>query len=129
MGACTYRFDDMADVAVAEARACERAMVFASELGCKRIMVEGDSLITIKKLNSKEEDKYVLRSIIRNIREVGKQFDYVSYLFVPRATNMAAHTLALEGRRSRHVCYWFHEPSASVKLVLELDRRNWAQRF
>ncbi|KAH1107756.1 hypothetical protein J1N35_011524 [Gossypium stocksii] len=128
MGACTYNFGNVVDATIVEARACERAMVFATELGCKRIMVEGDSLITIKKLNSKEEDRSVLKSIISSIRDMEKQFDYVLYLFVPRLANRAAHALALEGRRSQYDGYWSHEPLESVKLVLEADWRNGAQR-
>ncbi|KAK5825551.1 hypothetical protein PVK06_020396 [Gossypium arboreum] len=73
-------------------------MLFAAELGWTRILLEGDSLTTIKKLNSVEEDRLLLRPIINNIRVMRQQFENVSYLFVSRMANSAAHILALEGR-------------------------------
>ncbi|KAH1031038.1 hypothetical protein J1N35_043212 [Gossypium stocksii] len=68
VGACTYPMEDVVDAFVAEARACERAMVFVAKMGFKRILVEGDSLTTIKKLNSAGVDRSVLSPIINNIR-------------------------------------------------------------
>ncbi|KAH1039134.1 hypothetical protein J1N35_040877 [Gossypium stocksii] len=52
MGACTYSFRDVVDAFVAEARQCKRAMPFTAEKGFWRLLLEGDSLATIKELNS-----------------------------------------------------------------------------
>lgn len=52
LGACTYPFSNVVDAVVAEARACERAMLFAAAAEWTRILLESDSLTTIKKLNS-----------------------------------------------------------------------------
>ncbi|MBA0700459.1 hypothetical protein Goari_022320, partial [Gossypium aridum] len=49
VGAKTYLFKDVADSFVAEARACERALVFAHKMGFQRLAVEGDALSVIKK--------------------------------------------------------------------------------
>lgn len=43
--------DDVVDAFVAEARACERAMIFAAEMGFTRIMLEGDSLFVPRAVN------------------------------------------------------------------------------
>lgn len=50
MGACFYPFCEVADVFVAEARACEKAVLFTLEMGFSRVVIEGDSLTIIKKL-------------------------------------------------------------------------------
>ncbi|XP_017625048.2 uncharacterized protein LOC108468690 [Gossypium arboreum] len=121
MGACTYPYGDVLDAVVAEARVCERALLFAVELGWTRILLEGDSLTTIKKLNSKEEDRLILRPIINNIRVLRQQFVNVSYFFVLRMLNCVAYTLALEGRRRQIASCWFHEPPDSVRKVMEKD--------
>lgn len=121
MGACTYPYGDVLDAVVAEARVCERALLFAVELGWTRIQLEGDSLTTIKKLNSEEEDRLILRPIINNIRVLRQQFVNVSYFFVLRMLNCVAHTLALEGRRRQIASCWFHEPPDSVRKVMEKD--------
>ncbi|KAK5786142.1 hypothetical protein PVK06_040772 [Gossypium arboreum] len=68
VGAETYLFTDVVDAFVAEAKACERTLFFASRMGFRCLEVEGDSLTVIKKLKAKEEDKSVLRSIISHIR-------------------------------------------------------------
>lgn len=43
VGEETYLFKDVANAFVAEARACERALIFASMLCFQRLVVEGDS--------------------------------------------------------------------------------------
>lgn len=55
VGAKTYLFEDVVDVFVAEARACERAILFAVEMGFRCLLVEGDSPSIIKKLKTKGE--------------------------------------------------------------------------
>ncbi|KAH1090544.1 hypothetical protein J1N35_017801 [Gossypium stocksii] len=121
MSSCTYSSRDVVDAFVAEAQACERAMFFAAEKSFRRLLVEGDSLTTIKKLNSDGEDRSLLRPIINSIRILERQFENVSYLFVLRAINRAAHTLALEGRRRMLPCFWDHEPSESMRMVMTAD--------
>ncbi|MBA0754932.1 hypothetical protein Gogos_021629 [Gossypium gossypioides] len=49
VGAETYLFANIADAFVAEARACERALIFTSSMCLRRLIVEGDSLTAIKK--------------------------------------------------------------------------------
>ncbi|MBA0849266.1 hypothetical protein Goshw_013622, partial [Gossypium schwendimanii] len=44
MGVCTYLYEGVADGFIAEARASERALLFAIEMGFRRILLEGDSL-------------------------------------------------------------------------------------
>ncbi|KAK5774898.1 hypothetical protein PVK06_042760 [Gossypium arboreum] len=50
VGAETYLFTDVADAFVAEAKACERILLFALRMGFRCLIVEGDSLMVIKKL-------------------------------------------------------------------------------
>lgn len=66
---------------VAEARACGRLIFFAVDMGFRRIILEGDSLIVIKKLKTSAKDKSILSSIFHNIRSTEKSFESVSYLF------------------------------------------------
>lgn len=68
---------------MAEARACERAILFAVKMGFRRLLMEGDSLSIIKNLKTKGEDRSILRLIIHHIRILKKKFEDVSYLFVP----------------------------------------------
>ncbi|KAH1106793.1 hypothetical protein J1N35_010561 [Gossypium stocksii] len=85
----------------------------------------GDSLTTIKKIVSVGEDRSVLRPILNSIRALETQFEKVSYCFVPRAVNRAAHALVLEGKRHWYPCFWAHDLPESVKLVMVADWKDW----
>ncbi|KAH1122939.1 hypothetical protein J1N35_006099 [Gossypium stocksii] len=62
MGACTYPIMDVADAFAAEARACERALIFALDMGFRNIMLEGDSLTIIKKTKINQDGQIYFES-------------------------------------------------------------------
>ncbi|KAG8472769.1 hypothetical protein CXB51_034666 [Gossypium anomalum] len=118
MGACTYPLMDVPDAFVAEARACERALYYAMDMGFRNLIVEGDSLTTIKKLNSHKDDKSILRPITQNIRVLERSFEKVVYRFVPREVNRAAHALAMDDRHRNTACFWVEDaPDPIAKLL------------
>ncbi|MBA0701181.1 hypothetical protein Goari_022987 [Gossypium aridum] len=84
VGAETYLFKDVADSFVAEARACERALIFVHKKGFQLLAVEGDALSVIKNIRNREADKSIIRPIIYNIHQLDKKFEEVIYTFVPR---------------------------------------------
>ncbi|KAA3486162.1 reverse transcriptase [Gossypium australe] len=86
-GAETYLFDNVADPFVAEARACERALILALDMDSRRVVVEGDSLSVIKSIKKREEDRSILRPITQNICQLETRFDEISYLHVRRSAN------------------------------------------
>ncbi|KAA3459595.1 reverse transcriptase [Gossypium australe] len=98
IGACTYQVNDAADAFVAESRACERAILFAIDMGFRKIMVEGDSLTG---------------------------FEEISFNFSPRRGNIVAHTLAVEGHRWPLPCYWVEEVPDCVNQIVEADWAEW----
>ncbi|MBA0746748.1 hypothetical protein Gogos_009239, partial [Gossypium gossypioides] len=105
MGASTYPLVDVADAFVAKARACERALYFALDMGFRKVVLEGDSLTVIKKLNSIITDRSVLSPISQHIRELAGALKEVTYNFVPREANKAAHELAMVGRNLKLPCF------------------------
>ncbi|XP_017635845.1 uncharacterized protein LOC108477876 [Gossypium arboreum] len=123
MGACTYPYKVVVNAFVVEARACEWAILFAIAMGFRSVLLEGDSLTTIIKLSSSREDRSILRPILQHIRILEGQFEKVSYYFVPRGVNRAAHSLAMEGRGRSLACFWVEEIPASVEKIVEVD---WA---
>ncbi|KAH1033107.1 hypothetical protein J1N35_045281 [Gossypium stocksii] len=52
-------------------------------------------------------------------------FVKVSYLYIPRKGNGAAHTLALEGRRKHIAGFWPQEPPVSVRKIIEKEWDDW----
>ncbi|MFQ6631948.1 hypothetical protein Gotur_009310, partial [Gossypium turneri] len=99
IGAETYLFENISDPFVAEARACERALIFARNMRFQRLVVEGDSLTVIKTIRRDEADKLIIKPIICHIKQMSSFFTEITYSFVHRAVNEAAHVLAMEGRR------------------------------
>ncbi|MBA0848268.1 hypothetical protein Goshw_030386, partial [Gossypium schwendimanii] len=128
MGACTYPLLDVADAFMAEARACERALYFALDMGFRKVVLEGDSLTVIKKLNLNIVDRSVLSPISQHILFLAGSFKEVTYPFVPREANKAAHELAMDGRNRQFPCFWVEEAPLSVIDVVESDRYEWFHR-
>ncbi|MBA0749293.1 hypothetical protein Gogos_003240, partial [Gossypium gossypioides] len=87
MGACTYPMMDIADAFMAEARACERAIYFALDMGFRKVVLKGDLLTVIKKLVSNNTDRYVLCHISQHIQGLAKAFEEITYNFIPREAN------------------------------------------
>ncbi|XP_012477839.2 uncharacterized protein LOC105793478 [Gossypium raimondii] len=128
MGACTYPMVDIADAFVAEARACERAIYFALDMGFRKVILEGDSLTVIKKLVSNSTDRSVLCFISQHIQSLAGAFEKITYNFIPSEANRAVHELAMIGRKQKAPCFWVEEAPAKVVEVAELDRYEWSRR-
>lgn len=121
VGSCTYPFDGIQDAFVAEAWACERTLIFAVEMGFCNIQVEGDSLSIIKNIKSSRKDKSVLRPIIQSITQMGKNFEELTYHFVPRSANQAAHALAMDGYYHHPLKFFVEEAPDPIEKMVKLD--------
>ncbi|KAA3481443.1 reverse transcriptase [Gossypium australe] len=121
IGAETYLFENITDPFVAEARACEWAVLLVKAMGLRRLAVEGDALSVIKSKKKMGNDCSVIRSITNHIYRMGLSFNQISYRFVPRTANGAAHTLTLEGRRTGYFGEWIHGFSASVESIVRKE--------
>ncbi|KAL4309243.1 hypothetical protein GQ457_01G013830 [Hibiscus cannabinus] len=122
MAACTYPHTGIADSFAAEAKACERAVIFAVELGFRSVHVEGDSLTIIKKLNSPTLDKSEISPIIRDILSLKNSFDNITFSFVARSGNASTHEMAKLGRQFGEARYWIEEVPASVEQLILRER-------
>ncbi|KAK8618446.1 hypothetical protein V6N13_132438 [Hibiscus sabdariffa] len=76
LAACSLTHLSVRDAFMAEALSCLQAVTFAWELGFTRVVVEGDS----------------------HIKSFSRAFTSVTFCFVHRAANMAAHNMSHEGK-------------------------------
>ncbi|KAL1161426.1 hypothetical protein V6Z11_A07G132900 [Gossypium hirsutum] len=90
-----------------------------------KLILEGDSLMLIKKLQSNKVDKPILRTISQSIRQLERYFEEIDYHFVPRVVNRAAHALAMNGQSRRTHCFWVEEAPDLVVKMVEKDRTDW----
>ncbi|MFQ6651304.1 hypothetical protein Gotur_023679 [Gossypium turneri] len=78
----------------AEALACQLAVSTGFDNGWIRVIIEGDSLTTVKKYKSLKFDKSHIGVFIRNIQQMKSNFQEISFNHVPRSANKLAHALA-----------------------------------
>lgn len=122
MVACTFPWENIPDPVMAEARACLQAVTMAEEMGFQDIIVEGDALTIIRKLNSSVEDKSNISSLIKEIKGRKHRFRSLSFKYVTREANKAAHGMAQEGRQRDKPQYWIEEAAAAVVGLIDHDR-------
>ncbi|GMI78309.1 hypothetical protein like AT3G09510 [Hibiscus trionum] len=97
MEACTIRHLHVADPFIAEANACLQAVLFMKDLRFRSVIVEGDSLTVIQKVNSSNPDMSILNPIIQEIKTPSRDFDSIQFRFTYRKANGLAYLLAKEG--------------------------------
>ncbi|MBA0839519.1 hypothetical protein Goarm_005232, partial [Gossypium armourianum] len=75
LATCAYPNSFMADATTVQAKACLQAVMVAEELGFRRLVVEGDSLIVIKKIRSSENDRSSISMIIKEIKKGAQGYE------------------------------------------------------
>ncbi|KAK8574158.1 hypothetical protein V6N13_097148 [Hibiscus sabdariffa] len=106
MAASSYPHHFVADPESAEALSCLQALVFAEELGFRRIVVEGDSLLVVSKLSNSRMDFSSVSHILFSIKERARDFDLISFVHINRARNQVAPSLASLGRNFSSPQVW-----------------------
>ncbi|KAH1073597.1 hypothetical protein J1N35_025925 [Gossypium stocksii] len=111
--------ENISNPIMAEARACLQAIIMAEEMGFQDICVEGDALTIILKLNSAEEDRSSISSLIKEIKRRVSNFKRLSFKHVPREASKVAHAMANEGGRYEHSRYWIEEVPYVVEVLVK----------
>ncbi|KAK8546604.1 hypothetical protein V6N12_027380 [Hibiscus sabdariffa] len=114
-----YPHSHIPNPSVAEAQACLDAISLAKDLFFRNIIIEGDSLTVINKLQSSSNDMSLIGTILSDVNSLSKFFKGVTFNFVTRACNEVAHKTTLLGRNSASFLVWVGRPSQSLKLLLK----------
>ncbi|KAK9020488.1 hypothetical protein V6N11_010512 [Hibiscus sabdariffa] len=126
MVACSFPHKNVADAFAAEAYACRQAVSFAKDLGFWRVIIEGDSLTIIKKINSDRTDRSPISPIVHDIKVLSRDFRSISFTFVRREINNTTHVLARECRSCPTPCYWLEETPEATTSASKMDQRSVA---
>ncbi|OMP03760.1 hypothetical protein COLO4_10225 [Corchorus olitorius] len=94
LGACAGRIPYVADAFVAESFAAVRALSWAREMGFGGIIVEGDALSIIRKLNSPNLDFSPVGAYIEEAKSLSVLFRRCCFQYINRNGNLVAHVLA-----------------------------------
>lgn len=84
----------VASAFTAEALACQLTVRIGLENRWRRVIVEGDSLSIVRKCQFPGSDNSLIAPLIINIKIMGKNFQEITFTFVPRSSNERAHNLA-----------------------------------
>ncbi|KAK8602673.1 hypothetical protein V6N13_084880 [Hibiscus sabdariffa] len=115
-----------ADESVRFIEACIREQETLGRLLPKSIPMR-DSLTIIKKINSDNADRSSIYSIVRDIKFLTRSFTSISFRFVRREANNAAHALARECRNYLDPRYWMEQAPEAATMASELDRSRLPQ--
>ncbi|KAK8580342.1 hypothetical protein V6N13_143452 [Hibiscus sabdariffa] len=110
------------DPFAAEALACHQALMLAHGLSFRRIVVEGDSLSVIKKVQTFCEDRSLIGMLIKDIKRKLKDFDSFTLLLCPRVCNESAHFIARLGRSSTTPCVWVENIPHHIEQIAIKDK-------
>ncbi|KAL4311926.1 hypothetical protein GQ457_01G028000 [Hibiscus cannabinus] len=82
MAAYSVSHHDVTDAFITQALACKQVVLFARDMGFSSVIIEGDSLAAIKKLNASNSDKSIISPIVHDIKVLARGFDNISFHFV-----------------------------------------------
>ncbi|MFQ6658912.1 hypothetical protein Gotur_027999 [Gossypium turneri] len=80
----------------AEACACTQAVRLRIQMGARKVEIEGDALVIIKKCQSNNEDKSEIGAYIRDIKQLATNFQTIRFKYTQRSSNQMTHFIATE---------------------------------
>ncbi|MBA0847310.1 hypothetical protein Goshw_015960 [Gossypium schwendimanii] len=90
--------------------------------GFSRYMCWGQRANVIRRLNSAEEDRSCISSVIQEINGRAPKFRRLWFRFMPREANKAVHGMTLERWRCDNPQYWIKEVQHVVEELVNCDR-------
>ena len=97
-------------VEIVEVLAAKRALIFALELGFDQVILEGDSEIAIRAMNSDDYMAAPFGHLIADIKALAPHFRSLVFYHTRRLGNKVAHSLAREACNvSSSFCSWIEE--------------------
>ena len=94
IAACRQGIDKITSPELAEATTFRRAILFASGLPYKQVIIATDCLSLIKKLRSVAIDRSFTGTITQDIKKAASASTVLSFIYVNRWCNEVAHVLA-----------------------------------
>ena len=116
IAACCQLIQRFDDTELAEAIAIRRAVSFSSEQNLQQVVVGSDCLSVIKKIKSKVHDRSHVAVIIQDVRNLISENPSVTFTYVSRWCNEAAHVIAKQADVFKDVI-WFNEPPEIIRNI------------
>ena len=108
-------------VAVFEALACRRALLFAKEIGLRQVVFEGDSAMVIQAVTHGNAKLAEYGHIVEDIRILATDFDFIQFSHVKRNCNVVADALAKKAKDSLNLAVCLEEVPEDIVPALLFD--------
>ena len=108
-------------VAVLEALACRRALLFAKEISLRQVVFEGDFAMVIQVVTHGNSELVEYGHIIEDIRILAADFDFIQFSHVKRNCNVVADALAKKPKDSLSLAVWLEEVPEDIAPPLLFD--------
>ncbi|KAA3477128.1 glycine, alanine and asparagine-rich protein-like [Gossypium australe] len=107
---CSETHKEVTSAFAVEALACQKAVRMGLENTWPEVIVEGDSLVVIKKCNSKDQDKSMIGAYISDIQQMVNRktingTKHFVFKHIPRIANAIAHKIATETLKRKEEFY------------------------
>lgn len=108
-------------VAVLEALACRRALLFAKEIGLRQVVFEGDSAMVIQAITHGNSELAEYGHIVEDIRILAADFNFIQFSHVKRNCNVVADALAKKAKDSLSLVVWLEQVLEDIAPLLLFD--------
>ncbi|MBA0817840.1 hypothetical protein Gohar_022234 [Gossypium harknessii] len=97
-------------------------------MGFRDLVVEGDTLIVIKKLKSDSADRSMISNIINKSQRKRFSFVNLSFEYTSRKTNEITHALEAREYNLTSLSYWIEEVPTEMEPTIVNDQRRLLNR-
>ncbi|XVF18887.1 hypothetical protein REPUB_Repub11eG0062100 [Reevesia pubescens] len=109
------------DPLVIEAIAAVKALIFAAEIGCRDVVLEGDALQIVNLLNHNEADTSFIGNLIFEGRTRKRKLGNHSATHSRREANLVAHLLAKSALISKNDLFWIDDVPDFLQSTIDYD--------
>ena len=121
MGSLAEKIKKPDSVEVLEALAARRAILFATELGLQRVIIEGDSEIVFQAVSEVCSVCSCIGHIIKDCKSISGLFQTHSFSHTRRQGNAVAHALAKRARKSFPFLVWMESVPPDIAYLVHID--------
>ena len=104
-----------------EALAASKALEFAREVGISKAILEGDSLLVMKALKTKNAGLAPFGLLIQDSLTLSSGFSKLSYSHTEREGNLVAHSLAQLAINNPNCAIWIEDVPSDVLSSYQVD--------
>ena len=121
LGSCSKCLPQAYSAVEVEAMAVATTLIFANDIGVRRVILEGDSLAVIKALREGEQPLSPTGPLLEDVRMYSQRFETVLYSHSKREGNSVAHSLARYANSISDFLVWMEDVPPHIQSLVQVD--------